>query len=108
MKVSAAHLEAFIGAIEDCGFNEGHIFVAGPHIVIDGVMPGARPGDTNAVRMKVAFDPTHGIPASAYPPAMVRAHVAAALNREHARIGWSKFNMRMWDDLIWKHFGPQQ
>lgn len=90
MKVSAAHLEAFIGAIEDCGFYGGTVTVdsleGSPVLLVQGNL--CKPDRAiiqTYVELKVRFDPTHGIIPAMYPAAMVRAHVAAALNREASR-----------------------
>lgn len=90
MKVSAAHLEAFIGAIEDCGFYGGAVAVdsleGSPVLLVQGNLcdPGRAIVQTY-VELKVHFDQAHDVIPAMYPASMVRAHVAAALNREADR-----------------------
>lgn len=91
MKVSAAHLEAFIGALEDCGFHGGEVkadpdFRGRGAIVLRGKLTNRVPAPLAFhVQLVIDFDPKHGITAAMYPPAMVRAHCAAGLNREASR-----------------------
>lgn len=90
MKVSAAHLGAFIGAFEDCGCYGGSVLIgtlAGrPVLVVRGNLSDPERHIVPVfVHIKIHFDPAHGIIPAMYPASMVRAHVAAALNREATR-----------------------